>query len=100
MKNASARDIKEKLSKAREYTTKAIETVNLAKITLKDVIEAREAAYAVEAGKYAQELFNNAEANFKNATQKIEKGNIEDARELGNKAEQLYRQSEYVRILS
>jgi OOP family OmpA-OmpF porin len=94
MNNASSRDVKEELTKAREYASKAIETVNLAKITLKEAINARDAAYAVEAGEYAKELFNEAEKYFKNATERIEKGNIEDARELGNKAEELYRASE------
>ena len=94
IKNASTRDIREKLTKARDYCNQAIEAVNLAKISLKDPIEARDAAVSVEASEYAKEQFKEAEELFKEATKNIEDGDIEDAKKYGSKAEELYRASE------
>jgi OOP family OmpA-OmpF porin len=92
--NKSTRDVRNKLVEAREYCNRALEAVNLAKITLKVTIKAREDAQNATADQFAKELYMNAEEKFSRAVREIENGDIEDARETGSEAEVLYRQAE------
>jgi OOP family OmpA-OmpF porin len=94
MNNKSTRDVRDKLVEAREYCNRALEAVNLAIITLKVPIKAREDAQKATADQFAKELYMKAEEKFSRAVREIENGDIEDARETGSEAEVLYRQSE------
>lgn len=92
--NESTRDIREKLTEAQKYCNRAMEVVNLGKITLKEAIKAREDAIYVEANKYAKDLFNEAQEKFDDATAEVEDGDLQGARDKGSEAEALYRRSE------
>ena len=92
--NESTRDIREKLTEARKYCDRVFEVINLGKITLKEPITAREAAFSVKAPEYATELFKEAESRFEDAAREIEAGDIEDARDVGSEAEELFRRAE------
>jgi OOP family OmpA-OmpF porin len=94
MNNKSTRDVRNKLLESREYCNRALEAVNLAKITLKVSIKAREDAQTAEADKFARELYQEADEKFTRAVREIENGDIEDARETGSEAEVLYRKAE------
>lgn len=94
MNNKSARDVREKLVEAREYCNRALEAVNLSKITLKVAIKAREDAQKAIADQFAKELYTEADEKFFRAVHEIEKGDIEDARDTGTEAEVLYRKAE------
>jgi outer membrane protein OmpA-like peptidoglycan-associated protein len=92
--NESTRDIREKLTEAQRNCARALEVIKLAVITLKDPIIAREDAQKVEANIHAKELFDEAEEKFYNAAREVENDDLNDAREVGNEAEELYRKAE------
>lgn len=92
--NESTRDIREKLTEAQRYCNRAMEVVNLAKITLKEVMTARDDALTVNADNMAAELFKEGEENFYEAAIEIEGGDIDDARDKGSEAEVFFRKAE------
>lgn len=92
--NESTRDIMEKLSEARRFCERSMEVVKLGKMTLKAPIEARESAIKVNADKYAETEFSDAEELFRDAAREIEDGDLDDAREIGAEAESMFRTSE------
>lgn len=92
--NKSTRDIREKLDEAKMFCARAVEVVNLAKITLQAPIKAREDALLVEANVYAERLFNEGEDKFDDATSEIEDRDLDDASEVGSEAEEFYRRAE------
>jgi len=92
--NKSTRDIREKLTEASNYCRRAMDAVRVGKLTLKDVIRARHDALKVEADNYAPELYKEASELFREAAIEVEDGDLDDAREKGSEAEQLFRQSE------
>jgi OOP family OmpA-OmpF porin len=92
--NKSTRDIREALTEAQRYCNRALQAVKLAKISLKEPIEARQDALRVEANTYAKEIFEEAERKFADATAQVEDDDLEDARDKGSEAEAMYRQAE------
>lgn len=94
LKNKSTRDIKSRLDEAQKNCNRSLEVVKLAKITLKEVIQAREDALSAEANTYAEEIFMKGEKEFFAATREVEKDDLEDARDVGSKAEEYYRSAE------
>jgi len=94
MKNQSTRDIREKLAEAQQHCQRALQAVKLANITLKEPMQAREDALAVEANIYAVQLFTEAEEKFAEAAAQIEDDDLDDARDRGAEAEAAYRQAE------
>lgn len=92
--NKSTRDIREKLTEASRYCSRALEAVKVGKLTLKDVIRARYDAIKVGADTYAPEFYNEAAELFRDAAIEVEDGDLEDARDKGSEAEQLFRKAE------
>ena len=92
--NKSTRDIREKLTEASRYCSRALEVVKVGKLTLKDAMRAREDALKVEANKYATELFKEGSEIFRDAATEVEDGDLDDARDKGSEAEQLFRKAE------
>ncbi len=92
--NESSRDIREKLTAAKDYCVRAQEVVKLGRMTLSDAINARMAAIEVDAGTYAEELFRDAENRFRDAALEVEDGDLDDAREVGAEAEAAFRKAE------
>jgi OmpA-OmpF porin, OOP family len=68
--------------------------VRLGKITLKEVLLAREDAISAEANTYAGDLFMKGEKEFFAATREVEKDDLEDARDIGSRAEEYFRSAE------
>ncbi len=94
----SQKVIREKLDESARYANKALDIINLANLTLKTSIEARESALAAEAPLYASQLWEEAEEVFRDATLNLEDDDIDDAKEYGQSALQLYNQSELMGI--
>jgi OmpA-OmpF porin, OOP family len=92
--NKSTRDIREKLTEASRYCKRAMDVVKVAKLTLKDAIRARYDALKVEADNYAFDLYKEASDAFREAATEVEDGDLDDARDKGSEAEQLFRKSE------
>jgi OOP family OmpA-OmpF porin len=94
LNNESTRDVREKLTEADQYCTRAMEAVNLAKITLKEPMTARQDAVNVQAEQLAPELFNEGVNKFYEAASEIESGDLDDARDTGSEAEEFFRKAE------
>ncbi len=94
----STREIREMLEESAAYARKAAEVIRLAHVTLENAIEARDAAIEAEAALYASRLWEEAEEVFNKAAENLEDNDVEDAREYGDEAEQLYRQAELLAI--
>ena len=94
LNNESTRDVREKLTEADRYCSRALEVVNLAKITLNEPMKAREDALSVQADKLAAELFTEGVNKFYEAATEIEAGDIDDARETGSESEEFFRKAE------
>jgi outer membrane protein OmpA-like peptidoglycan-associated protein len=94
LNNESTRDVREKLTEADRNCTRAMEVVNLAKITLKEPMIARVDALNVQADQLAAELFKEGEKKLFEAATEIEDGDIEDARDKGSDSEEFFRKAE------
>ncbi len=92
--NKSTRDIREKLTQASTFCSRALDVVKVAKLTLKDAIRARYDALKVEADNYAPVLYKEAAELFREAAIEVEDGDLEDARDKGSESEQFYRKAE------
>jgi OmpA-OmpF porin, OOP family len=91
-------EIRRILDESASYSRKALEVIKLANLTLGKCIEAREAALAAEAPIYAEELWTEAEDVFNDATTNLEDDDIDDAKDYGGNAMQLFNQSELLGI--
>ncbi len=94
----STREIREMLEESASYAKKASEVIRMAHITLSSAIEARDAAIEAQAALYATKLWEEAEDVFARAAENLEDNDVEDAREYGLEAEQLFRQAELLAI--
>jgi outer membrane protein OmpA-like peptidoglycan-associated protein len=94
LNNESTRDVREKLTEADRYCTRALEVVNLAKITLKEPMKARQDALTVKADQLAAELFTEGVNKFYEAATEVEAGDIDDARDTGSESEEFFRKAE------
>ncbi len=94
----STREIREMLEECASYARKASEVIKMAHITLASTIEARDAAIEAQAALYATQLWEEAEEVFTRATENLEDNDVEDARDYGLEAEQLFRQAELLAI--
>lgn len=97
-KNGGLKDIRRKLDESKQFAEKALAVVELANLYLKTSIEAREAAIAANASLYALSLWNEAEEVMQDAGLELEDDDINNAREKGNKATDLYRKAELIAI--
>ena len=86
--------IQEKLANVTKFIGAAKTKAEVSKITLKNSIEARNDALKVEANKYASKQWQSAEAKFREAGEEVEDGDIPDAEEASNEAEELFRAAE------
>ena len=91
-------EIKEKLAESRKYASKALNIVILANDTLAKPIKARESALGENAPLFAQELWDEAEEVFKEATTSLEDDDMDDAIKYGARAFDLYIQAEKLAI--
>jgi OOP family OmpA-OmpF porin len=99
-KTGSLKDIREKLDESKKYAERAMQIVELANLYLKSTIEAREAALSASAPLYAPKIWEDAESEMHDAGLNLEDDDINDAREKGVKAQQLYKDAELKAIKS
>jgi OmpA-OmpF porin, OOP family len=94
----SQKVIREKLDESARFAHKALDIIKLANLTLSKTIEARESALAAEAPLYASDLWEEAEEVFLDATTNLEDDDIDDAKDYGVSALQMYNQAELLGI--
>lgn len=97
-KNGGLKEIRKKLDESKQYAEKALAIVELANLYLKTCIEARDAALAAEAPLYALSLWNDAENVMRDAGMELEDDDVNDARDTGNEATEIYRKAELMAI--
>ncbi len=86
------------LAEVVELLGQAIESAEIAEITLASLIKTRDDALSAESPTFARELWAEAEEIFDDAARRLEYGNIRQARELSDEAEALYRDAELTAI--
>ncbi len=94
----SQKVIREKLDESARFAHKALDVINLANLTLKGTIDAREDALSAESPLYSAKLWEEAEEEFRDATLNLEDDDIDDAKEYGQTALQLFNQAELMGI--
>ena len=97
-KNGGLKEIRQKLDESKKFAEKALSIVELANLYLKTSIEARGAAISANAALYALDLWNQAEDKMRDAGKDLEDDDINDARDTGTKATELYRKAELIAI--
>jgi outer membrane protein OmpA-like peptidoglycan-associated protein len=76
----------------------AIESSDIAKITLASLIKTREDAESADAPTFASAIWTEAQELFDEAARRLESGNIRAARETSTEAENLFRDAELTAI--
>lgn len=94
----SQKYIREKLDESAKYAKDALNVIKLANVTLIETIKARDAALSAEAPLHAEKLWEEAESVFYDATTNLEDNDVEDAKDYGNSALQLFNQAELLGI--
>lgn len=90
--------IRRDLEGATETFLQAAEQAELAATTFQTAISARDDAINADAEGYASEEWEMAEATFRDATVRLERGSLERAQREGNKAESQFRTAELIAI--
>ena len=87
----SLKTIREFVDKSQDYLNAAMENIEIARITLGDLIALRQEAIDYEVDKSAPKSFASAESKFKAASVKIESGSTRSAKAASKEAEKSYR---------
>ena len=87
-------DIRGKLRGASSYFAKAMEACKLGEVTFTSVMAARTDAISADAPKHSTQLWNSAEAGFRDAAEELEGGDVNAAKKEAGEAEVLYRNAE------
>ncbi len=98
--NANLNKIKAKLHSAIAYINEGMKNSEMGNLTFRSVLKARNDARKADASKYASELWQKAEEQFKEAGEELEDGDMQDAQEEGKLAEEIYRNAELAGIKS
>jgi OOP family OmpA-OmpF porin len=93
-KGKKLEDIRRNLKASVVYFNQALEASKLAEVTFAPVIKVRADAIDAEAFQYAVQSFQSAEDKFREAAQRLEDGDVNDAKKKGAEATTLYRQAE------
>ncbi|MEQ6117996.1 OmpA family protein [Reichenbachiella sp. MALMAid0571] len=93
-RNGELSDIREKIAKANAKFQEAIENTKVSSVMFSSALSARRDAVSAEAEQFVKEMWDNAEKEMKDATEELEKGNSNDAKEKSIKATSLYRKAE------
>ncbi len=93
-KGKNLEDIRRRVERAISYFEKALENIELARVTLVTTLNAREDAQKADAPTFALELWQRAEKALQSAGEELEKGDVKDARKKSAQAETLYREAE------
>jgi len=90
--------IRADLAEAVAHFQSAIAAADLARVTLRDAIAAREDAMAAEAAQYAEREWSEAERSFSSAARRLEDGTLSRAQRAGQEAQQQFRVAEMTAI--
>jgi OOP family OmpA-OmpF porin len=91
---ASLNDIKEQLAEVNTLLDKAYKTAEVGKVTFASVLKVRNDAVKAVASSNVPELWIKAESKLKEAGEELEDGDVNNARELANEAENIFRDAE------
>ncbi len=92
------RSIQDKLEKAGRYLKLVNDVGKQGEVLFKDVLEARNNALVAQAPDFASQQFNDAENKFLEASNRLEKGDLNGARSRIQKVMEAYGQAEFVAI--
>jgi outer membrane protein OmpA-like peptidoglycan-associated protein len=90
--------IRTDLAEVVRLLNQAIDSAEIAKITLASLLKTRDDARNAESPTFASELWLEAEESFAEAVERLEYGNIRQQREASGEAEALYRDAELTAI--
>lgn len=97
-KGKDINNIKKKLNESVKYIHKAIDAVDIANATFKNVLALRINALRSEAPTNASESWQKAEKKFEEAAIQLEEGDVNNAKKKAEEAGNIYRQTELVAI--
>ncbi len=87
-------DIESKLNEIQTMLDKCLKVARFGQIAFKTTLKAREDALAANAPEHAKELYESAEADFLQATKRLERNDIKGAKKRIPAIEALYRKAE------
>jgi outer membrane protein OmpA-like peptidoglycan-associated protein len=90
--------IREDLAEAVSHFTASIAAAELARVSLRDTIAARDDAMAADAAGYAEREWREAEATFATAARRLEGGTLNNALRAGDEAREQFRVAEMAAI--
>ncbi len=90
--------IREDVAQAIEYFDAALQAAEIARVTLRDAIAARDDAIEADAAGFAEREWQRAEETFADAARQLENGTLNRARRSGEEAEMQYRTAELTAI--
>jgi OmpA-OmpF porin, OOP family len=90
--------IRSRLAEVVRLLDQAIESSEIAEVTLAPLIKTRDDALSADAPTFAPELWADAEESFDETARRLEGGNIRVARELSDEAEGMFRDAELTAI--
>ena len=93
-KGKDINSVKEDLAKADGLLKKSTDAAKLAQVTFADALTARAAAEKAEAAKYAAKDWGKADAELKDAAEKLEDGNLNKASKIAADASKAYKTTE------
>jgi len=97
-KGKNLESIRKRLQEAEKYFIDALAASRLAQTTFASVLKAKSDAESVKSKKYAVEPWTNAGEKFKAAAEKLESGDLKNARKKGAEAENFYREAELITV--
>lgn len=86
--------VRKEILRARSWLAKAMEATEVSAISFAQALQARENALSADAKKFAENAWENAEQALRQATSKVEDGDIRHAREAARTIADLYQQAE------
>ena len=90
--------IRSRLAEVVRLLDQAIESSEIAEVTLASLIKTRDDALSADAPTFAPELWADAEESFDETARRLEGGNIRVARELSDETEGMFRDAELTAI--
>jgi outer membrane protein OmpA-like peptidoglycan-associated protein len=91
-------DVQRKLKEADQDLARAMDTAKLGKVTFANTLAARQNALKANAPQFAGALYSEAQKSFSEAAQKLEQGDVNDAKKRAAVAERIYNDAELAAI--
>ena len=94
----SHESVQEDINRAREWLRKALDATEMAAVPFADAMAARDNALSADAPSYARTAWARAEEEMREATHRVERGDIRNARDNAREVAELYREAELLAI--